>query len=396
DYLSTDIDYFRRLSALTNVVPLISKSDGLTPPALYDLKRAILSALEPLPSRPFLFGRPIPSLLNILQSAGALPDPAQTPRPDNATDDPFLSTPPSPPTEQLAVPPYAVSSAPGPDTETMDASLLMSPDYVSPLLPSELHILVQQLFEPDNIAWLRHSAVKKSLAWRRSRLDVGLGPVGGGDGESMLMGTAIRARTPSSMGPISSLSMHSSTLSTPSPSQVLVPRFPHRNTNPTTDLSLSSLTTTTSSPYTLARLQDHQYREEQLAQLHLARWAQDLQTSLHNEKRRFERLVKDERARWLLERVGEEVRKGNIATTAAAAAAAGGNYDGDAADAAANTGGAVAGIEWARRDWAVAQHHHGHGTKGDKLERENVYASWATKGRYRSSSSSAVDSRDPL
>jgi len=277
----------------------------------------------------------------------------------------------------------------------MDASLLMSPDYVSPLLPSELHILVEQLFEPDNIAWLRHSAVKKFLAWRRSHLDAGLGL---GDGESMHMNAANQARTSSSMGPTSLSSMHSSTLSTPSPSQVLVPRFPRNNAlhNPNAnlaDLSLSSLTATSSSPYTRARLQDHQYREERLAQLHLAKWAQHLQTELRDEKRRFETLVRGERARWLLERVGDEVRAGNV--TAADAAAANVNSEFDADESVK------------RPKWPLLRHHtYSRSRKADadaesseKVERRNLYASWATRGRYRaspSSSSAAVDSRDPL
>src|SRR3569833_3364955 len=65
-----------------------------------------------------------------------------------------------------AASPYAISSAPGSDHETMDASLLMSSDYVQPLIPSELTVLVDQVFSEDGTSWLRHSAGRK---FRRGR-----------------------------------------------------------------------------------------------------------------------------------------------------------------------------------------------------------------------------------
>jgi hypothetical protein len=56
-------------------------------------------------------------------------------------------------------------------------------------------------------------------------------------------------------------------------------------------------------------------REERLAQVRLAKWASDLQRSLRNERERFEELQRGERAKWLIERVGEEVRDGSIVSS---------------------------------------------------------------------------------
>jgi hypothetical protein len=176
--------------------------------------------------------------------------------------------------------PYTVSAATGPDIETMDASLLMSPEYVQPLLPSELSLLVQQIFEADVVAYLRHSAAKKLVAWHALHPQLS------------------RIHTPAA-------SHHAqSTLGSPNPSSlsnsgVLVPLG--------SDLSL-----TTSNSYALARLADHTQREERLAQVRLSKWASDLQISLQRERERFERLARGERATWLVEKMGEEVRNGRV------------------------------------------------------------------------------------
>ena len=70
--------------------------------------------------------------------------------------------------------PFAISSALGEDTENMDASLLMSSGYVQPFVPSDLSHLVDRLFNPENIQWLRHCAVKQFLHWRRNHLGTSL------------------------------------------------------------------------------------------------------------------------------------------------------------------------------------------------------------------------------
>lgn len=153
----------RRLSALTNVIPVIAQSETLTAQELISLKASVLARLQSTSVKPFLFGKPLDDALLAVQGLDIVHPPV-TPttafRPDEPNEPNQFPFPT--PTH-----PYAVSSATGSDNDTMDASLLMSPDYVQPLMPSELSSLVEQVFEPESIAWLRHAAAKKFLAWRR-------------------------------------------------------------------------------------------------------------------------------------------------------------------------------------------------------------------------------------
>ena len=179
--------------------------------------------------------------------------------------------------------PYTSTSINGPDLDTMDASLLMSPEYVQPLLPSELGLLIDQLFEADTIAYLKHTSARKLLAWHASNPRL--------------------TRTPSP----SALSLRDSTLASPIPtllsnSDILVPP------------DGSALSLNTSNSFALAQVADHTQREERLAQIRLSKWASDLQLSLQRERERYERIARDERAVWLIERMGEEVRGGQVVT----------------------------------------------------------------------------------
>ena len=143
----------QRLCALTNVIPLIAKSDTLPPAELVAIKTSILARLQTTSIKPFFFGKALDDALLAVQGLSIV----------QATEEVEPTQYPFP----VPTYPYAVSAITGPDTDTMDASLLMSPDYVQPLLPSELAILVNQVFDPDSIAWLRYSAAKKFLSWRR-------------------------------------------------------------------------------------------------------------------------------------------------------------------------------------------------------------------------------------
>jgi hypothetical protein len=154
--------------------------------------------------------------------------------------------------------PLAVSSAKSDDDEIMDASTLMNPDYVQPLVASELMFLVQTLFDRDNIAWIRHSTAKKlSLRqqeqpyWQQAALKNGVLPVT----------QTLRGSAPS---------------------------------------------------YTMARISDYTRHEERLAQVQLAKWASDLQQSLQNERERYVAVARGERAVWLTERLGECVVDGSL------------------------------------------------------------------------------------
>ncbi|KAF4634729.1 hypothetical protein G7Y89_g3374 [Cudoniella acicularis] len=225
-----DLEYLRRLSPLTNVIPLLAQADNLSSQELASLKENIQSELEGANIRSFQF--------------------AVSP------EEAFSQT----------SAPFAVSTTPSKDHETMDASLLMSPDYVSPLIPSELHTLVSHIFDPSSISWLRHSAAKKFIQWRDSSMAI--------------------CKPQSLYQPLNPPAVSSS----------------HMLTGP--------VGATTS--YALARITDHTQREERMAQVRLANWAADLQRSLQNERARFDALARSERAVWLTERLGECVQDGTI------------------------------------------------------------------------------------
>lgn len=59
--------------------------------------------------------------------------------------------------------------------------------------------------------------------------------------------------------------------------------------------------------------------DQGFSQVRIARWATDLQRSRRNERDRFEELQSNERAKWLLECVGEEASQGTMITCPGAA-----------------------------------------------------------------------------
>lgn len=202
-----DIVYLQRLSAVTNVIPIISKSDARSPEELEILRRAIMDQLHLANIKNFKsFTRTAKSTI------------------------------------------FAVCSVPSHDDEVMDASLLMSSEYIQPLSPSELPMLMEYIFDPDNVACMRHLAAKK----------------------------LVRAKTFD---------------------------FPY--------LPQSSLSRSPGiSPYLQAKMTDHIQQEERLAQLKLAKWASDLQRNLQAERTRLEATAQSERNEWLVERLHEQVDQG--------------------------------------------------------------------------------------
>jgi hypothetical protein len=162
--ISEDIEFMQRLSGLTNLIPVIAKSDTLSANELVAIKTSILARLQTSSIKPFFFGNAVDDALLSVQELSL---------------EHLVSSEDKSALEPIEFPfpvpthPYAVSSTLGSDTDTMDASLLMSPDYVQPLRPSELAALVNRVFDPESIAWLRHCAAKRFLAWRR-RITVGL------------------------------------------------------------------------------------------------------------------------------------------------------------------------------------------------------------------------------
>ncbi|BDD59170.1 hypothetical protein MPDQ_001962 [Monascus purpureus] len=241
--LATDIECIRKLCDLTNVIPVISRADLLSPSQVTSLKHSFHKKAQEASIKPFLFGNSPGDDLDDLD--GQLP--------------------------------FAVSSATSNDDDNMDASILMSPDYVQPLVSSELDLLVQKMFDRDNLLWMRHSAAKK-LAQGRSG-----GPL---LRQPTLQGTRLgQSNIP---GLTSSVPYEG-----PSYSQ------------------LSQLGGG-GSGYTLARIADYTRQEETMAHLRLAKWASDLQRSLQNERERYAALAQGERAIWLTERLSECVIDGTL------------------------------------------------------------------------------------
>jgi hypothetical protein len=303
------IEYCTSLSMLTNVVPIIGKADTLAYEEIKHLKTKILEDLRCGGIRPFMFGRS-----SNASTADAFPAEPSFFRQDSGAGVESTTTTGAE-NFYLSSPPFAISCLPGSDNLEMDASLLMSPSYSPPLVTSDLQDLVSLLFDPENMAWLRHSAVTKFLAWRERKVELAIqagGAATGGD--SMFMGaTGLGIREQIALA-------RSQQRSNSSPSGALVQRGSSLNlsTSSSSPFNLSSSAIGTGLPdFTRARLRDHTIREERLAQVQLAKWASDLQKTLRFERESFERLAKAERAKWLLDRIGEEVLAGTIGLTAA-------------------------------------------------------------------------------
>ncbi|KAB5570115.1 Septin-domain-containing protein [Coniochaeta sp. 2T2.1] len=243
-----DIEYLRQLSPLTNIILLLAQSDLLTPEHITTAKQQIQLQLQEANIKPFCFA-----------TSSAREEPSYT---------------------------YAISSALGSDHDNMDASLLMSPDYVQPLIPTELASLVEQIFTADGTSRLRHAAARKYLLWRKAEspspsskpMELYSPLLGGSNNNGNSLGNSFMQQQ-----------------QTPTASQMLAP---------------SALGGTGS--FALARVADHTQREERLAQIRLANWAGELQKSLANERARYEALARGERAVWLTERLNECVMDGTI------------------------------------------------------------------------------------
>lgn len=177
----------------------------------------------------------------------------------------------------------------------MDASLLMSPDYVQPLISTELVHLINHVFCQDGISWLRHAAARKYVQWRTMETPSTSRPV------------ALRnpvSKYGSMIGSYAQLQQ-----GTPA-TQVLTPHLG------------------ATSSFAMARVTDHTQREERLAEIRLANWASDLQKSLAKEREQFEKLAHAERAVWLTERLNECVLDGTLVPIRARDVTSGGRRSG--------------------------------------------------------------------
>ena len=239
DLKDEDIIFLQHLAAITNVIPLIAKSDTLSPEETEVLKRSTSEKLQHAEIRPFAFDR---------EAA-------------------------------IASHPYTVCAAPSDDDDNMDASMLMSSEYVQPLIPSELADLVQQIFDPNNIAYMRHLAARKLVFAQSSKA---------------LTVSNFSSRTTLSLNERRPLASSTSTAHSPTTSRAMVSY------------------TNGMSPYIQARIADHTQQEEKLAQIRLARWAGELQRSLENERARYEAIARGERVVWLTDRMGECINDGSL------------------------------------------------------------------------------------
>ncbi|KAJ6439995.1 phosducin [Purpureocillium lavendulum] len=129
---ATDANTIVALQGMTNVIPLLARADELTSDEVVALKDKVGQTLGESYTSCFSFANP--------DSVG----------------------------ECTRI--YSVSSATHSDPETMDASILMSSDYLQPLVDTELTQLVGLVFSPEGTSWLRHSAALKAVSWRRHQL----------------------------------------------------------------------------------------------------------------------------------------------------------------------------------------------------------------------------------
>ncbi|KAI0399587.1 hypothetical protein F4802DRAFT_588830 [Xylaria palmicola] len=226
DLKPADLEYLRRLVPLTNVIPILARADVLSEEQTMACKQEIARQLEDAGLRPFTF----------------------TPAMSREKGDSF--TPPIP---------YTASSTTASDHDIMDASLLMSPEYVQPLIPTDLAFLVAKMFSPDGASWLRHSVARKFVQWRE-----------------------VRPRRPRGLY------------------RPLDPPVPDFSSGLTQQLSLA-----------LARCSSSQ-QSHGAGRVQLASWAAELQRSLASERLRYEALPRGERAVWLTEKLHECVQDGTL------------------------------------------------------------------------------------
>lgn len=240
---------FQKLCKVTNVVPLIGRADCTDEVSMRSHKEKIISWLPGGLNDTFSFHIP---------NSG----PHQL---DGAPREPF-----------------AVSSAQGDDAETIDASVLMSSQYVAPLVTSELAYLTEQLLDPDNIIRMRHLAATKFLLWRHNNLGAHMD---------------LHKLGPNSPIVTSTGSMLDET------SKILVPYGSssyYRSISPSgSDMSSLPADVMGTSASALARHNEQPHNTEQpFRQVRLAKWAQDLQRSLGNERRRYQQMYFNPPADW--------------------------------------------------------------------------------------------------
>jgi hypothetical protein len=131
------MQFLLALQQVTNVIPVVSHADTLSVEEVASIKETVAQQLEDNYVRPFTF------------STSGTPE------------------------GTVAV--YAISSSPGSEFDLTDASLLVNSEYIQPLVTTDLARLVDDIFCPNGASWLRHSAGKVYLEWRRRHTQYGYG-----------------------------------------------------------------------------------------------------------------------------------------------------------------------------------------------------------------------------
>ena len=334
-----DIEFLRHLTPLTNVIPLLAQTDLLrSDKDVASTKERVAQQLHEANIKPFVFTVPTEER----ELALALPTSSGLPQP------------------------YAISSANGSDHDVMDASLLMSPDYVQPLVSTDLALLVEQVFCPDGVSRLKHAAARKFAQWRRPSVPE--------DSSADRVNNDYASRPQSLYRPLNlgggsrnELGIFSSSANALGPGILTAPLG-------------------APSSFALARITDHTQREEQLAQIRLANWAAELQRSLDNERARYEKLARSERAIWLTERLGECVKDGTLVAVS------------PAAENAVNAANIIQQQQQAAENALAVPGKKRHSTKSKKSGRRSMWAGTSTASSSNSKLSlpSSFSREDPL
>ena len=244
-------DLLKQLSRMTNLIPLLGRADTCSAEELTFRRRQVLETLDELHCERYAVVEPSLELASVVADSSRLE-------------------------------PFAISSALGDDTETMDASLLMSSEYMQPLVQSDLPYFVDRFMSPGNITRLRHFAAKKFLLWRKEHMGNAV------DLHKQRFLHSPQVELPSSFGS-PAITANMSLLD--EPSKVLVPHSSssyYRSSSPSAaSLELQGKELGT---YSQALAKQNQQPSEPYRQFRMAKWAQDLQRSLDSERRRYTRM----------------------------------------------------------------------------------------------------------
>lgn len=170
--------------------------------------------------------------------------------------------------------PFAISAAQQDDRDVIDASLLMSSQYMPALMASDLESLTASLFSHINMARLRRSSASKVLEWRKG----------------FIRETRLQLQTSeyalSSHGGQGSAAVTSAGSMREDPSKILVPygfSSYYRSISP----SVSEISGLPSSVRTFGLQHNHSDGIMPLREITTAKWAQDLEMNHSREGRKL-------------------------------------------------------------------------------------------------------------